>query len=290
MHFIYYAASITVDIISHAGQCIKSLYVLSYTSDLKNSQSKTDHNITLVAEGTRSSQTLPDLPNGNFERVRGLGDLWKLDIKVFFGFDSCITLDDIECISIVADSTDGWNIGSIVTFAVTDNCQEQISGDYSVNEWIDIDDKFTDRLEYRLSLMTTAGLAACSCFRFLRILAYTSSIEHSQTVGDHKIELTVDGLTKTATLTKFPGQSRGNLWSRSLADDFGFPGCIRKKDIQGIALLSGNNNGWNIDSIVTYVANNDYNWELSSVDLDVNRWIDSDSEEYRKRFDLNLVI
>ena len=245
-----------------------------------------------MAEGEESNQELPDLPKGKFER--GFGDLWKLDIKDFFGFNTCITLDDIECISIVAASDDGWNIGSIATFAVTDDgCQEQISGDYTINQWIE-NDRSTDRFEYRLSLMTTctACPAACSCFRDLLILAYTSDIENSQTSGNHEIELTVNGLAKTATFTNFPGQSRGNLWSLSLADRFGFPAaaCIRKKDIQGIALLPGNSNGWNIDSIVTYMASNGYNWELNSVDLDVNRWIDTNSEESHKRFDLNLVI
>ena len=78
---------------------------MAYTSDLLYSQSLTDHNITLMAEGKKSSQKLPNISNGNFER--GLADLWKLDIKDFFGFNTCITLDDIKCISIVAASNDG---------------------------------------------------------------------------------------------------------------------------------------------------------------------------------------
>ena len=238
-----------------------------------------------MAEGKESSQKLPDLPNGNFEQ--GLGDLWKLDIKDFFGFSTCITLDDIECISIVADSNDAWNIGSIVTFAVTDDCQQQISGDYTVDQWID-GNGADSSLEYKLSLTTTAG----SCIRYLRVLAYTSDIGGSQTGAgvSHIIELKVDGLAKTFIFTNFPNISKGDLWSLSLADDFGFPGCIRKKDIQGIALLEDNSDGWNIDSIVTYVASNSYNWELSSVDLDVDRWVDGNSLDSYKRFDLNLVI
>ena len=258
---------------------------MAYTSDIPHSQSLTDHNITLRAEGKKRSRKLPNLSNGNFEL--GLADLWKLDIKDFFGFNTCITLDDIECISIVAASNDGWIIGSIVTFAVTEECQQQISGDYTINQWID-GDRTSDSLEYKLSLMTTTG----SCVRFLRILAYTSNVRDSITGADvsHKIELTVDGLAKTAIFTNFPDQSRGDLWILSLADDFGLSGCIRKKDIQGIALLEDDNDGWNIDSIVTYVSSNKYNWQQSSVDLDVNRWIDGDSEECRKRFDLSLVI
>ena len=84
--------------------------------------------------------------------------------------------------------------------------------------------------------------------------------------------------------------SKGDLWKLSIKEDFGFSGCTTKKDIQGIAILAGGNDGWHIDSIVTYVAVNEHNWELSSVDLDVNRWVDGDSSSKDKRLTLNLVL
>ena len=184
-----------------------------------------------------------------------------------------------------ANSNDGWNIGSIVTFAVNDNdCFEQISADYNIDQWIDGNGDH-DSKGYKLSLTTTAG----SCINYLRVLAYTSNVKDSQTAGNHEIELKANGLAKTAKFSDFPDKLRGNLWTLSLADDFGFAGCIRKKDVQGIAILPGNTNGWNIESIVTYVAGYKDDWELSSVDLDVNRWIDSNSEDSYKRFNLNLV-
>ena len=97
----------------------------------------------------------------------------------------------------------------------------------------------------------------------------------------HKIELQAKEVTKTQTLPDLPGDdyssSKGDLWKLSIEDYFGFTGCITKKDIQGIALLAGNNDGWHIDSIVTYVAVNKFNWELCSVDLEANRWVDGDS-------------
>ena len=71
---------------------------MAYTSDLPNSQSNTSHNITLLAKGVESKQILPDLSNDNFEK--GLADQWKLDMQTFFDFNTCITLDDIEGISI----------------------------------------------------------------------------------------------------------------------------------------------------------------------------------------------
>ena len=257
---------------------------MAYTSDVRNSQSNTRHNITILAKGLESIQILPDLPKGNFETE--VADQWKLDMQNFFDFKTCITLDDIEGISIKANSDDAWNIGSIVTFAVSDNdCNEQISADYSIDQWID-GNGANDSKEYKLSLTTTAG----SCINYLRILAYTSNVGHSQSTGDHEIELKADGLAKTAKLSDFPDQLRRNLWTLNLADDFGFFGCIRKKDIQGIAILADSTDGWNIESIVTYVAGYKYDWGLSSVDLDVNRWVDNNSSDSYKRFDLNLVI
>ena len=233
-----------------------------------------------------STQTLPDLPEGNFEQ--GMGDLWKLSIKDFFNFDTCITLSDIESISIVAASDDGWNIASIVTYAVVDaECWQLISADYDVNQWVD-GDGLDEHEEFVLSLRTIAG----SCIKYLFISAYTSSANNAQTKADvsHKIELKADGLAKTATLSNIPDQSRGQSWKLSLVDDFGFAGCICSKDIQGIAIVADNDDGWKIDSIFTHVAANEHRRKLSSVDLDVDRWVDLDSLTERKRFDLNLVI
>ena len=238
------------------------------------------------AKGLESTQTLPDLAKGNFEQ--GVGDLWKLSIKKFFNFDTCITLSDIESISIVAASDDGWNIASIFTYAVVDaECWQLISADYDVNQWVDGDGN-DEHEEFVLSLRTIAG----SCIKYLFVSAYTSDVNNAQTKDDvsHEIELKADGLAKTATLSNITGQLRGRLWKLSLVDDFGFTGCIRSKHIQGIAIVADNNDGWNIDSIVTHVAANEHSRKLSSVDLDVDRWVDLNSAAERKRFDLNLVI
>lgn len=267
------------------GQCINYLYVWAFTSDIRNSQSKTNHNITLMAKGLKSTQRLPKLPKGQFEQE--VGDLWKLNIKTDFKFTTCITLFDIQSISIVPDSNDAWNIGSIATFAVVNSdCWELISADYSVNQWVDGDGAAQNR-EFVLSLTTSAG----PCINYLRVMAYTSDGATSQTNANvaHEVELTADGLSKIATLSNLPNESRGYLWNLSLAEDFGFAGCIRKKDVQGIAIVADHNDGWKIDSIVTYVTGNKYNWELSSVDFNVNQWIQQ-NDPSRQRFDLNLVI
>ena len=258
---------------------------MAVTSDVYNSQSKTDHNITVMAKGIASTIRLPDLPNGNFEK--GVGDLWKLDIKTDFKFTTCITLCDIQSISIIPDSNDAWNIGSIFTFAAVDgDCWEMVSADYNIDQWVDGDGAAENR-GFALSLTTTCG----PCINYLYVMAYTSDGATSQTKYDvnHTIELTADGLYKVANLGNLPNKTRGNLWKLSLKDDFEFAFCIRKKDIQAIAIVADNNDGWKIDSIVTYVAASEHTWELSSVDLNANTWIQQ-NDPSRKQFDLNLVI
>ena len=270
----------------YTGQCINYLYISALTSNLPNSQSKTDHNVTLLAKGVESTIKLPDLPKGKFQQ--GEGDLWKLSIEADFSITTCITLDDIQSISLVAASDDGWNVGSITTFAVvSSDCKKLISADYDVNQWVD-GNGADGHVEFVLSLLTTAG----PCINYLYVDAHTSDVLNSHTQADvsHTVELKADGSTKTAPLADLPDESRGNLWKLSLVDDFGFATCIRKKDIQGIAIVADDTDGWNIDSIFTYVAANEQCRYLSSFDCDVDRWVDQNSFTSRKRFDLSLVI
>ena len=255
---------------------------MAFTSSVKSSDSSEEHQIRVVAKGLISTQTLPDLPKGNFESKTG--DLWKLEMEDFFNFTTCITINDIQSISIVAGSTDAWNINSIVTYAVIDSeCWQLMSADYNVDQWID-DSDVKGRREFLLSL-TTIG----PCMQYLYVMAYTSGDTRSETqpTVNHKIEIKADGLTKTATLSNLPSLVRGQLWTLSLDDDFGFTSCIRVKDVQGIAIVADHVDGWKIDSIATYLASNKNNWKLSSVDLDVNQWVYLHTH---KRFQLNLVI
>ena len=99
---------------------------------------------------------MPDLPEDDFSRNRG--DLWKLDLEADFGFTGWIIVDDIERISILHSSNDGWNIESIVTFAVVDKSSwELISSDFnSVFQWID-GDYGEDRKEFALSLCLSSA-------------------------------------------------------------------------------------------------------------------------------------
>ena len=271
-----------------AGKCITYLYVMAYTSDIRNAGADKDHKIKLQAKGIGIVKSLPNLPGDDY--LQNKGDLWKLHLKYFFGFTTCITINDIQQIAILQGSNDGWNIKSIVTFAVVNqNEWEMTSADFDVFQWID-GDSDTAHKEFVLSLHISTG----RCIRFLYVVAYTTGVKNAGADSSHRIELQAKGVTKAKVLPNLPGddysKSKGDLWTLSIKDYFGLHGCITKDDIQGIALLSGSNDGWHIDSVVTYVAVHQRIWELSSVDLDANRWVDGDSSHTYKRFNLNLVI
>ena len=128
---------------------------MAYTSNLQNAGSDNSHRISLQVRGSTSTKYLPDLPGDDYSPNRG--DLWKLDLDNFFGFTGCIRINDINSISILQGNNDGWNIDSIVTFAVVDqNSWELTSADFDVFQWIDGDSEANER-EFTLSLQTSGG-------------------------------------------------------------------------------------------------------------------------------------
>ena len=122
-------------------------------------------------------------------------------------------------------------------------------------------------------------------------MVQTSSSQHSQTIAQHRIALQAGGITKTALLPTPSGgivQGKGDLWKLSLETDIGFTECITLKDIQNMSIQEDGDDGWRIDSIVTFLVVDPYYWAMSSADFDVNRWIDGDSNSSAKEFILTL--
>ena len=169
------------------------------------------------------------------------------------------------------------------------NNWELTSADFNVFQWIDGDGAESHK-EFTLTLCTSTW----QCIHYLYVIALTSDAKHGGADSSHQIELQITGTTKTTTLPNLPGDdystSKGDPWKLNIKDHFGLSGCITKNDIKGIAILSGSDDGWHIDSIVTYVAVNMHYWELSSLDFGANRWVDGNSSDYKKRFELNLVL
>ena len=91
----------------------------------------------MIAAGQTKLIGLPLLPGDDYAADKG--DLWKLSFKDDLGFMDCVTLGDLDAITIVADDTDGWNIDSIASYVcAAGNCQEA-THDFDVFQWIDTD-------------------------------------------------------------------------------------------------------------------------------------------------------
>ena len=146
------------------GQCINFLYVMAYTSDLREAGSDTDHRISLEVNGSTRTGHFPSLPGNDFYPNRG--DIWKLHLTDFFGFTGCITKSDIDHISVLQGSTDNWNIESIVTFAVVSEHWELTSADFNVFRWIDGDSE-DEHTEFTLSLVTSTGKYICFQYSYI---------------------------------------------------------------------------------------------------------------------------
>ena len=140
--------------------------------------------------------------------------------------------------------------------------------------------------------------APAVCVDYLYILAFTSGVHAAQTAERHEVELRAASQTRHIVLPDRPvgdyTPNKGDLWKIPISD-FGFslPGqCILLTDVKEIAITERSNDGWNIDSIVTFLRSGDstYDFHLASVDIDVFRWIDGNSAHAHRRFELNLVI
>jgi hypothetical protein len=126
---VYYYVFMPID------PCLTKLYVMAFTSSSTNDY----HNIELHYNGSVQTMTLYDLP-GIIEFQSNKGDLWE------FSLPSCITLDAITRVSVVANGDDAWNIGSIVTLVrdIDDNIQ-LLTQDFGVGRWVDTNGELEHR-------------------------------------------------------------------------------------------------------------------------------------------------
>ena len=121
-----------------AGICIKALYVMAFTSDLKYSGSNSPQDIEIRAGESTYKTQLPNLPGDDYQPNKG--DLWKLSFEKNFYIDKCVTSDMVDYIAITGSSKDGWNIDSIVTLFVYDDQYSKVATiNLDVHRWVDED-------------------------------------------------------------------------------------------------------------------------------------------------------
>jgi len=103
---------------------------LAHQSDSNWAETIGDHKIQLQANGQVKTAILPSLNH--------IGEMWELSLEQDFGFTNCVTVDHIDSMTVLADSNDGWNIASIVTFLVINPYYWELSSvDFGINQWID---------------------------------------------------------------------------------------------------------------------------------------------------------
>ena len=95
------------------------------------------------------------------------------------------------------------------------------------------------------------------------------------------------GQTRSIKLPDLPGDdyltNKGDLWKLSFRDDFGFTDCVMLENLDVIKIVANSTDGWNIDSIASYVCAADHCQEVTH-DFDVSRWIDANGKPEHKRF------
>ena len=121
----------------------------------------------------------------------------------------------------------------------------------------------------------------------LYLMAFTSS----ESAGDFSLEVRVKRVTHKLTLPARTKQSgKGDLWKFNMTQ-FGFElSCIHVDEIEEIAIEEDTNDGWVVDSIVSFVGDSVGNFQLATVDMDVSQRIDGDSGAIYTRYELNNVL
>ena len=112
------------------------------------------------------------------------------------------------------------------------------------------------------------------------------------TVAGHAVEVRRPRETRSVRLYDRPGDdylsNKGDLWKLPISDFQFTDDCITVSSLKGIAITERSTDGWNIESVVTFVrSGSDY--QLFSEDFEANRWIDQDGDVTSRRFDFTLV-
>lgn len=86
---------------------------------------------------------------------------------------------------------------------------------------------------------------------------------------------------------------KGDLWELNFNSSggpygLGFEDCVRLKEIRGVSIEEGSDDGWMIESILTLVCGAGQ-CVLLTLDLHIERWIDGNSGQYARCYKLTAV-
>ena len=128
---------------------------------------------------------------------------------------------------------------------------------------------------------------SAACLHYLYIFAFTSGKANAESYEPHRVEVKTTEQTKYIQLPNTPGENykenKGDLWKLEFDRDLGFTECVNLKGIQQVAIKAGSKDGWNIDSIVTYVGfvtRKEYFRQLTQ-DINAFKWVDDKKSHVR---------
>ena len=124
-------------LIGSTDACLDRFYIMAFTSDETRADAADDsgHAVEIMAAGDVRSIELYNRVGDDYSRNKG--DLWKYDIASFNFPSGCVTISNIERVSIIESSNDAWRIASIVTLVGADGSFKVLTKDLNVNRWID---------------------------------------------------------------------------------------------------------------------------------------------------------
>lgn len=125
-------------------------------------------------------------------------------------------------------------------------------------------------------------------------MVFTATTTNSESNGDFSIEVRIKKVTHKLTLPALPGgtktKGKGDMWKFNMSQfGFEFP-CIHADDIEEIAIEEDTSDGWNVDSIVSFIGDSDGGFQLATVDMDIAQWIDHDQGATYTRYELKNVL
>ena len=130
------------------------------------------------------------------------------------------------------------------------------------------------------------------CISHIYIMAFTSGVSHAGSDNSAHFEIKVGNQVKSIQLSDRPGNdyypNKGDIWDYPLSS-FGIHTCTTPRDITGLAIIEGGNDGWNIQTIVVMASGTNPRYTVLSAAVGVNRWIDGNGSAQHKRYDLPLV-
>lgn len=125
-------------------------------------------------------------------------------------------------------------------------------------------------------------------------MAFTSGRDHAGSDDGHSVQIQLKNSDiQHVRLYDRPGddmqKNKGDLWKIDFSK-FGFSdSCIKKSKIKSVAITESSNDGWNIESIATFIEDTAEGLQILTQDFNVYRWIDGDGSASHRRFDLTFA-